>query len=209
MPRNGAPWDELREPGQMMDEIEDSFVGAGVRQLNHPWSESKLGRDQGFLRMIKMDPRRPIMGDDSFASQVLLRVPKTTHRNIDFDVQEVMTGASRRDWLRYRTLWFSLLSQGFKRAGAANSDTHTLAIERVGYPRNLVFGGHDRATFDREKFDDDVRMGHMIGTNGPVLDATIDDAGGELRRPGLKEFVPAPKATLSVAVAAAPWIPVE
>ena len=209
LPRNGAPWDELREPGQMMDEIEDQFVGAGVRQLNHPWSESKLGRDQGFLRMIKMDPRKPIMGGDSFASQVLLRVPKTTHRNIDFDVQEVMTGASRRDWLRYRTLWFSLLSQGFLRAGAANSDTHTLAIERVGYPRNLVFGGHDRATFDREKFDDDVRMGHMIGTNGPVLDATIDDAAGELRRPGLKEFVPAPKATLSVAVAAAPWIPVE
>ena len=48
----------------------------------------------------------------------------------------------------------------------------------------------------------------MIGTNGPVLDATIDDATGELRRPGLEAFVPAAKATLTVAVAAAPWIPV-
>jgi hypothetical protein len=209
LPRNGAPWDELREPGQMMDDVEPLFAGSGVRQLNHPWSGAKLGRDEGFLRMIKMDPRRPLEGNGSFASRVLLRTPGTTRRNIDFDVQEVMTGASRRDWLRYRTLWFSLLSQGFLRAGAANSDTHSLAVERVGYPRNLVFGGHDRAHFDREKFDDDVRQGHMIGTNGPVLEATIDDAAGELHRPGLKEFVPAPKATLTWAVTAAPWIPVE
>jgi hypothetical protein len=212
LPRNGAPWDELREPGTMMDEMEDLFALAGahgVRQMNHPWSESKLGRDQGFMRMIKMDPRKPLEGGDSFASQVLLRVPDKTRRNIDFDVQEVMTGASRRDWLRYRAIWFSLLSQGFLRAGAANSDTHTLAVERVGYPRNLVFGGHDREKFDREKFDQDVRLGHMFGTNGPVLDATIDDAAGALHRPGLEAFVPAPQATLTVAVAAAPWIPVQ
>jgi hypothetical protein len=214
LPRNGAPWDELREPGEMMDEMEALFAvagGQGVRQMNHPWSEAKLGRDQGFMRMLKFDPRKPLEGDgnDSFASQVLLRVPATTRRNIDFDVQEVMTGASRRDWLRYRAIWFSLLSQGFLRAGAANSDTHTLAVERVGYPRNLVFGGHDRAAFDREKFDEDVRKGHMFGTNGPVLDATIDDAAGTLHRPGLDSFTPAAKATLTVAVTAAPWIPVH
>src|SRR4029079_17827799 len=39
-PRNGAPWDELREPGQMMDDMEALFVGAGVRQLNHPLADS-------------------------------------------------------------------------------------------------------------------------------------------------------------------------
>ncbi|HVU50738.1 MAG TPA: CehA/McbA family metallohydrolase [Polyangia bacterium] len=207
-PRNGSPWDELREPGQMMEDIEPDFVGAGVRQMNHPWSEAKLGRDQGFLRMIQMDPRRPLTDEGYFAGNVLLRTPGKRLRNIDFDVQEVMTGASRRDWLRYRTLWFSLLSQGFLRAGAANSDSHTLSIERVGYPRNLVFGGHDRATFDREKFDADVRAGHMFGTNGPVLDVTIDDATGALHRPDLRAaFVTGDKSTLTVTVAAAPWIP--
>jgi hypothetical protein len=207
-PRNGGPWDELREPGQMMDDMEPLFVGAGVRQMNHPFSETKLGRDQGFLRMLQMDPRRALTEPDNFAGSVLLRTPGTHHRNIDFDVQEVMTGASRRDWLRYRTLWFSLLSQGYLRAGAANSDSHTLSAERVGYPRNLVFGGHERATFDRERFDADVRAGHMIGTNGPVLDATIDDSTGALQRPGLTAFVPSSKATLTIAVTAAPWIPV-
>jgi hypothetical protein len=209
-PRNGSPWDELREPGQMMEDMEPSFMGAGVRQMNHPWSDAKLGRDQGFLRMIGMDPRRPLVaGAGYFAADVLLRTPGAKLRNIDFDVQEVMTGASRRDWLRYRTLWFSLLSQGFLRAGAANSDSHTLSIERVGYPRNLVFGGHDRATFDREKFDADVRAGHMIGTNGPVLDVTIDDATGALQHADAhKAFEPGPKSTLTISIATAPWIPV-
>jgi hypothetical protein len=207
-PRNGSPWDELREPGQMMDDMEALFVGAGVRQMNHPFSETKLGRDQGFLRMIQMNPRVPLEVEGNYAGEILLRTPGTLHRNIDFDVQEIMTGASRRDWLRYRALWFSLLSQGYLRAGAANSDSHTLAAERVGYPRNLVFGGHTRATFDRERFDADVRAGHMIGTNGPVLDATIDDETGVLQRPGLTSFVPRAKSVLTVAVAAAPWIPV-
>src|SRR5262249_52415771 len=130
-------------------------------------------------------------------------------RNIDFDVQEVMTGASPRDWLRYRTLWFSLLSQGFLRAGAANSDSHTLSIERVGYPRNLVFADQERATFDREKFDADVRAGHMIGTNGPVLVATIDDAAGVAQGPDVqKPFEVDSTSALKIVVATAPWIPV-
>jgi hypothetical protein len=208
LPRNGSPWDELREPGQMMDDMDPLFVGAGVRQMNHPWSDAKLGRDQGFLRMIEMDPRRPLSDPGYFAGDVLLRTPGTKHRNIDFDVQEVMTGASRRDWLRYRTLWFSLLSQGFRRAGAANSDSHTLSIERVGYPRNLVFGNHDRATFDREYFDADVRAGHMYGTNGPVIDVTLDDATGKVHRPDVvTPFTTGPKSKLTVSIAAAPWIP--
>ena len=208
-PRNGSPWDELREPGQMMEDIEPFFTGAGVRQMNHPWSDAKLGRDQGFLRMIEMDPRRPLTDAGYFASEVLLRTPGTTRRNIDVDVQEVMTGASRRDWLRYRTLWFSLLSQGYLRAGAANSDSHTLSVERVGYPRNLVFGGHDLATFDRERFDADVRAGHMVGTNGPVLDVTLDDATGALQRSDvLKPLTPGPSSKLTISIATAPWIPV-
>jgi hypothetical protein len=208
-PRNGSPWDELREPGQMMTDMLDRFDGEGVRQLNHPFSSAKLGRDQGFLRMIKYDPRTPVEGGTSFASQVLLRTPPGAQlRNIDWQAQEVMTGASRRDWLRYRTLWFSLLSQNIVRAGTANSDTHTLSLERVGYPRNLVFTGQTLAAFDRERFDADVRAGHMVGTNGPVLDPQIDDGLGHEQRPGLAPFQATPAASLAVSITAAPWIPV-
>jgi hypothetical protein len=212
-PRNGAPWDELREPGQLMDDMSGLFVGQGVRQLNHPYMVTKLGRDQGFLKALGYDPHTPIAPGASFAADVLLRAPGGRRRNIDWDVQEVMTGASRADWLRYRALWFSMLSQGFLRAGAANSDTHSLGLEQLGYPRNLVFGAHrtalDSGTFDVDAFDADVRAGHMVGTNGPVLDVSIQDTTSfdGSRRPGLDSFVVTPSASLTVHVAAAPWIP--
>jgi hypothetical protein len=214
LPRNGAPWDELREPGQMMDDIEPVFSGAGVRQLNHPYSLTKLGRDQGFLRAIGYDPTKPIAPGAGFAADLLLHAPGGGHRNIDWDVEEVMTGASRRDWLRYRKLWFSLLSQGFLRAGAANSDTHTLALEQVGYPRNLIWSPNQSlpSKFNIETFDADVRAGHMAGTNGPVLAVTIDDdvKAGPFHRPGIAPgdvVSPVHGAVLDISVQAAPWIP--
>jgi len=206
-PRNGAPWDEMREPGQMMDDMDALFVGAGVRQLNHPFSETKLGREQGFLRAIKYDPRTPIAPGESFAADVLLRAPGGQHLNLDWDVQEVMTGASVENWLRYRTLWFSLLSQGIFRAGTANSDTHSLGLERIGYPRNVVFDV-DSTPLDVERFDEAIRSGHMVGTNGPVLDVRIIDGATE-HRPGRDAIMVSDSAQISITVVAAPWIPVE
>jgi hypothetical protein len=212
LPRNGSPWDELREPGQMMDDMDPIYTGAQVRQLNHPYLDTKLGRDQGFLRMLKYDPRTPVAPGASFAADVLLRQPggSAGHANLDWNVQEVMTGASRRDWLRYRALWFSLLSQGIVRAGAANSDTHTLALERVGYPRNLVFRDPSEAAspIDVETLDAHVLAGHIVGSNGPIIDATVDDGGGNLHRPSTTPFPAGPNATLTVSVTAAPWIPI-
>ena len=173
--------------------------GQGVRQLNHPFADSKLGREQGFLRAIGYDPRTPIAPGAGFAADVLLRTPGAPggRRNIDWDVQEVMNGASRADWLRYRALWFSLLSQGIVRAGTANSDSHSLALEQVGYPRNLVFCEpyaaaptvpsctDDKEGLDRDKFNDEVRRGHMVGSNGPVLSRHDRGRDERVYRPGL------------------------
>ena len=216
LPRNGAPWDELREPGQMMDDIEPFFTHVGVRQLNHPFAESKLERDQGFLRAIGYDPRTAITPGASFAADVLLRTPGTGRGNLDWDVQEVMSGASPANWLRDRALWFSLLSQGIVRAGTANSDSHSLGREQVGYPRNLVFCQPLPGTttcpdsFDVEKFGDDVRRGHMVGTNGPFLDVTIKD-GSASSGPGVDPIqVSRSTAEVSInSIRAAPWIPIE
>jgi hypothetical protein len=210
LPGNGAPWDELREPGQMMDDMDALFPsGEGVRQINHPFAEAKLGRDQGFMQAIGYDPRTRIVPGASFAADVLLSVPGGPghHSNLDWDVQEVMTGSSVANWLRYRALWFSMLSQGIVRAGTANSDTHSLAVDHVGYPRNIVFGKHQRDALDVASFDDDIRRGHMEGTNGPVLDVTITDQNGEYR-PGLEPIHVAPDAQLNVTVSCAPWVPV-
>ncbi|HMC94050.1 MAG TPA: hypothetical protein VKO16_04695, partial [Polyangia bacterium] len=210
--RDGAPWPELREPGQVMDDMDQVFAdpSTAVRQLNHPYILDKLGRDQGYPRAIGYDPTTPIAAGASFAADALLHRPNGEghHANLDWDVQEVMTGASRADWLRYRALWFSLLSQGYLRAGAANSDTHTLSVERIGYPRNLVWGNHQKAALDVDAFDADVRAGHMEGTNGPVLDVTIDDGLGRTQRPGLTPIALSSTAAMTISVTAAPWIPV-
>ena len=126
------------------------------------------------------DPRthrsRPVA---SFAATCCCAAPGGGHRNIDWDVQEVMTGASRADWLRYRALWFSLLSQGVLRAGTANSDTHSLALERVGYPRNLVFGGHDHARSSTSRALRRRRAGRAHGRHERPRPrgATVDDDG--------------------------------
>jgi hypothetical protein len=139
----------------------------------------------------------------------LLRRPAGGRRNLDFDVQEVMSGANRRDWLRARTLWFSFLSQGLLRAGVANSDTHSFAIEQAGYPRTLVSGQHSVAAFDPVTFNQAVREGRITGTNGPVLDVRLESPENPaVARPSLTALVPPPGAAITVLLKVAPWIPV-
>ena len=206
----------------MMDDISPMFDQAkdptGVRQLNHPMIDTKLGRDQGFTQAIGYDVRTPITAGASFAADVLLNQPGGNHRNIDWNVQEVMSGVSPKDWLRYRALWFSLLSQGYLRAGTANSDTHSLSLEHAGYPRNIVFGDHQGNMFSVERFDAAVRQGHIVGTNGPVLQAVLTDAEGKPLTdaanrplgPGMETRTVTRDGTcIAVSVAAAPWIPLE
>ena len=47
----------------------------------------------------------------------------------------------------YRGAWKAL------RGGTANSDSHTASVEVLGYPRNVVFGGHSLAEFDVDAFN--------------------------------------------------------
>lgn len=209
-PRNGAPDDERLEPGALFDRIEPLFDGEGVRQLNHPFSETAFGRDEGYLTAIEYDPRRPIVGaEEGEAGEHLLRSPAGGRRNIDHDVQEVMNGSAHKNFATYRQGWFAFLNQGFLRGGTANSDSHTLAVEVLGYPRTLVYGDHSVAGFDREAFNEDVRRGRMIGTNGIVLIVCIEAADGSCVGPSLDRITPAADARVFIELRAAPWIPVE
>lgn len=207
-PRNGAPDDERLEPGALFDRIAALFDGTGVRQLNHPFAENVFGRDEGYLTALEYDPRQPITATDEVGRQ-LLRAPGGGRRNIDHDVQEVMNGAATENFAKYRRGWFALLNQGFLRGGTANSDSHTLAVEVLGYPRNLVIGDHDVVGFDREAFNDDVRRGRMIGTNGPIIIACVDTEDGGCADPGLAHVRPAADGLLHIELRAAPWIPVQ
>jgi hypothetical protein len=207
-PRHGAPDDERVEPGALFERMRELYDGTGVAQLNHPFAEAPFGRDNGYFTAVGYDPRRaiPPRPDGTPEGELSRRAPGGTS-NLDFDVQEVMNGASVEGFFGYRAAWFSLLNQGFLRAGTANSDSHTLAIELLGYPRTIVLGQGTLADFDRERFNRAVRAGNSFGTNGPVLSACARQGESACLSPSLGAL--AGDATLELHVSAAPWIPVD
>ncbi|MDP6946762.1 MAG: hypothetical protein QF464_21610, partial [Myxococcota bacterium] len=189
--RNGAPQEEMVEPGVLYDRVDALFDGVGVRQLNHPLGESSFGRDHGYVTAVGYNPHLPIPdAPDGTPAGMLIERPggPDGYTNLDHHAQEVMNGFETHQFLKYRVLWFSLLNQGYLRSGTANSDSHTLGIEVLGWPRTLVFADMDLASFAADAFNTAVRDGRMVGTNGPVLLATLLDADGDLRRPSLDAF---------------------
>jgi hypothetical protein len=204
LPRNGMPWDERLEPGALFDRMAAQFVGKGVIQFNHPLSEVSFGRDEGFLTAIGFDARKRIPAAVDGSHEGELRRRGGTRSALDFDVQEVMNGTSTAQFRAYRLAWFSFLNQGIVRGGTANSDSHTLGVELLGYPRNLVLGAGALRDFETERFDTLVREGRMIGTNGPVILLDLEGHG-----PSLAPFRPTSDAQVAIEVRAAPWIPVE
>lgn len=221
VPREGAPFDEFQEPGQLFDQINDRHLwssnvdpDATVRELNHPWANAEFGRDLGFPRAIFLNLLKDLPPDDDGTNQgVYVRARGTLHNN-DHDAQEVMNGSANNQWLQYRAVWFYGLNQGQLKTGTANSDSHSLTDSTVGVPRNVVLASGTRGgtrggqPFDINAFNHAVRAGHILGTNGPVIEATLDGQSGP--QPfGLAPFKPAAGAKLHVKVTAAPWIPVD
>jgi hypothetical protein len=206
-PRGGAPWDERVEPGELFDLMAPLVGDDGVMMLNHPWDKPQFGRDLGYLRAINFDPRRAIPAeDDGTAQGLLVRRPGAGRRNVDFDVLEVINGANPINYLTARTLWFSLLSQGYVKAAAANSDSHGLNDAQLGYARTLVDAGTDVAGFDAAAFDAAVRDGRTAGVNGVLVLATIGRS--ERTTPSLVPYTPVGGDWLDIEVRAPPWVPV-
>ena len=208
--RNGAIVDDRLEPGELFDRMENLYSSVGVAQMNHPFGESEFGRDIGYLSALEYDPRSrvPNAPQKTPAGQ-LRRRPGGRHENLGYDAQEVMNGTSVIQFLRYRTGWFSFLNQGILRAGTANSDSHTLAEQVVGYPRNIVLGDHRLSSFEPDPFNADVKAGRMVGSNGPLLLACLVDDEDNCQPPSLEPLVIDSGAVLRLEVLAAPFVPVE
>jgi hypothetical protein len=211
-PRRGAPWDELVEPGALIGRAAERGydVGTGVMQLNHPWGNLEFARDLGFPRAIgiRLDREAPRFFDGTGPS-LFLRTPLgSAFSNADFHAQEIMNSSNNESMQSMRALWFWELDQGIVRAGTANSDSHSLTDSVVGTPRNLVRTSTTRATFDLAAFNADVRAGHLLGTNGPIIDAIIvSDAN--VFRPSTAIVPAADGATLRIRVSAPAWVPVR
>lgn len=216
-PYRGAAWDELAEPGLLMTRMQEAGWDRerGVVQLNHPWGGSQFARDYAWggaaevdLTQAMPEPGGPDAGVDGTPNAVFTRTPEgAAFSNHDYNVQEVMNGSANAIFQQYRAVWHWVLNEGLLRGGTANSDSHNLIENVIGLPQTLVFADTTFDAFDAPTFNAAVRDGRMLGTNGPVIELSADDAAGGARGPSLTPF--APGANLRIRVSAAPWVPVE
>lgn len=130
----------------------------------------------------------------------------------DFDVVEVFNGfdAWSRPIVRNVLLdYMRLLGRGRHYTATGNSDSHGLFFVDPGLPRNLIQYGP--ATTDADDLDASpaavlaaLRAGHVVVTNGPMLEATLDGVG-----PGGRVKTGGRSVRLAIRVRAAPWIDVR
>ncbi|MEE9607792.1 MAG: CehA/McbA family metallohydrolase [Myxococcota bacterium] len=204
--RHGAPPSQAQSLAALYARLRADF-GVQVVQLNHGLrSEASRVQDGAFLSHLgtagrPFDPTLPI---EEPPNDRLLEVGPDGHtRAIDFDAMELMNGADHGQYLNLRAAWYSLLRQGYRRTGTANSDTHG-PLEIAAYPRNYVQLPASRR-WRQEEFDAAIREGRVVGTTGPLIPRFRANGAsmGELA------LAPAGKVTVEVVVAAAPWVPVE
>ncbi|HLL54970.1 MAG TPA: CehA/McbA family metallohydrolase [Myxococcaceae bacterium] len=209
-PRNGSPNDEFKEPGEIFDAMEDRWSSdVPLIELNHPWADAEFGRDLGFPRAIYMDLRKNLPAEDDGSNMGVYVRARGTAKNNSHHAQEVMNGTDNTQYLQYRAFWFYVLNQGQLKTGTANSDSHSLVDNVLGLPRNVVYTDTlSGPSFDVARFNTSLRNGQSLGTNGPVIEATIDTTTGP-ESYGLTLRRPAAGAKLKLKVSAAPWVPVQ
>ncbi|MFQ5768508.1 MAG: CehA/McbA family metallohydrolase, partial [Acidobacteriota bacterium] len=183
-----------------------------VIELNHPRGvlgpRRKPIHVHAFFSRVRFDPTRPVApGSQDF----LLAATSQGTTALDFDTLEIWNRTSRDLYLQVRADWFALLNQGFVRTGVANTDTHTVAPELIGYPMNVVFLPKDAPSGPTVRPADlaaAVRAGRSIGTDGPVPLLAVTASSGETGHPGDLVSAPSGQVKVRVEVRAASWVPV-
>jgi hypothetical protein len=198
--RAGAIRSEGRRLREVVADVR-ALGGSRILQLNHPRGRAGEDIDQHFFEHLSVgagfDPRLPLQLPPN--AVLLERGPRGT-RDLDFDAMELLNGPSLARYQDLREDWFALLRQGIIRTATANSDSH-VAASIAAAPRNLVRTADDPANFDEAAFVDAIRAGRVVGTTGPILDASVGDARiGDLHH--------GKEGAIRVDVHAAPWIPV-
>lgn len=169
---------------------------AGIIQVNHPrW------KGIGYFRVFEMDPkthRIPVKKRDEYDS--------------DFDAIEVFNGLDAYSEPLIRLVmrdWMGLLGQGHRYTATGNSDSHKLAFQDAGLPRNLIKYGppvsddQDLSAKEREVIES-IKQGRVLVTSGPIIDIDSGGAGpGDTVKSGGKPV------QVSVRVRAAPWVDVQ
>ncbi len=158
-----------------------------VLQVNHP-------RDGGigYFTVFKFDPETARSPDPAF--------------HLELDAIEVFNGlspfAQLEECLRD---WYGILNHGHRIAATGNSDSHAVAVQDAGWPRNFVITGKDGLPTEDEVVAA-VKARRVVVSAGPILEV-VDAKGRSL----VGADIEAEKGVveLIVRVRSAPWIPVE
>jgi len=201
--RGGAPTLEGRRLRDALADIRRLAAPPFV-QLNHPRAGVGDGADDTFFDHLGIvgEPFEPSRSLEESPNSVLVeKSPKHGGRDLDYHGAELMNGPPLTRYRRARADWFSLMLQGERIVGTANSDSHRLGVI-VGLPRNYVaMADASLGAFEEASFMQSLRAGRLYGSTGPLVEVRLDDAG-------LGELHAGSTGTLHVSVRAAPWVPV-
>lgn len=202
--RNGAPSLRRQRLRDSLAEIREIGPDAFI-QLNHPRSSHEIPEDDAYFTHLgavnePFDPTRPL---SDHPNRALIDIDSDHGlRDLDYHGVELLNAKSLLRYRRTRADWFSIMLQGERIIGTANSDSHRFG-ETVGLPRNYVRVEDDALeAFDGELFMLSLRAGSLFGSTGPFVRARLDEAG-------LGELHTGASGTLRVRVEAAPWVPVD
>jgi len=175
-------------------------------ELPHNW-EDHINNGQFFDHMGSAahpyDPSKPL---HSHPNNILIEAHEETGvRDIDFDLIEIINpgGIHHEDRIKaHRKDWLSLLKQGEKLVGTANSDSHR-ASKQVAVPRTMVALSDDRIShFRQREFLAELKSGNAYGTTGPMINISLSGAQ-------MGQTFAGARGQLSLSVESADWIAVD
>lgn len=204
----GLPRHEGRRLRSLINDVRQQS-GRVLFQLNHPRDFDAPDPDLAYFENL-------LSGDAYNASQVLSAEPNRSLvaldpvsgvRDIDVDLLEVANGNNFAMYEAVRADWFSLLSQGERIFGSANSDSHG-SSSLVAMPVNYVAVADDSiAAYRQDEFIGAVTTGNFFGTTGPLLSLDYLSAEGDLAYPGGE--LSGREVSMRLTVTAASWVPVD
>ncbi len=184
-PRGGMVDVEGMSPQRIFD-FTRGLGRAGTRpfvQVNHP----RAGYI-GYFDVVKLSARTGSTTDARFSG--------------DFDGVEVISFGWKAETDAVLADWFGLLRRGLRTTATGNSDSHTVVVREVGWPRTYVCVDDDNPTrLDEAAFTRALRAGCATVSAGPLLQIRV----GETRMGGLVSRRYG-RVELDVDVQAARWI---
>ncbi len=201
--RQGAPDLEGRRLRDALVDIA-ALSPAPFVQMNHPRpSQDAEEADLYFTHLGVVgepyDPTLPLTQEPNAALGE--KSPLHGGRDLDYHGVELMNAESLLRYRRVRADWFSLMLQGERIVGTANSDSHRLGVI-VGLPRTYVAVSQDTLEdFSEAELMRSLRAGAAWGTTGPLLEVKLDGSPLGALHSGRS-------GTLRVTVDGAPWVPI-